>query len=123
MNDDYVNTSEIMFTRHQGLYQGIPGKNTDDKMTLPKTTIHKISPRTPMCQTPKTKSQWHYIQRHFVCYMQTRCQCHTSYINRLTVHLILSLFQFHGCVFSYRICSWSVANNCLLILSAADRNT
>ena len=49
MNDDYVNTSEIMLNRHQGLYQGIPGKNTDDKMTLPKTTIQKISPQTPMC--------------------------------------------------------------------------
>ena len=49
MNDDYVNTSEIMLTRHQGLYQGIPDKNTDDKMTLPKTTIQKISPQTPMC--------------------------------------------------------------------------
>ena len=55
--------------------------------------------------------------------MRTGCPCHTFYINRLTVHLILGLFQFHGCVFCYRICSWSVANNRLLILSAADRNT
>ena len=123
INDDYVNTSQIMLARHQGLYQGILGKNTDDKMTVPKATIHKISPQTPMCQTQDTKSQWDYIQRHFVCCMRTGCPCHTSYINRLTVHLILGLFQFHGCVSCYQICSWSVANNCLVILSAADRNT